>query len=147
MSRLRALIADCTAIMTVETAIVAPVLVAMALGTYDVSSIVSRQSELQSAAAEAAAIVQANPPITQAQRDVIRNVLSASTGIPTARVTVTPIYRCDTDPYVTTNTCTASQQTSVFIQLRLIDTYSPFWTSIGAGSPMNYNVLRMVQIS
>ncbi|MCB2056947.1 MAG: pilus assembly protein, partial [Novosphingobium sp.] len=39
--------------MLVETAIVAPVLVLMSMGAFQVSQVVARQTELQGAAAEA----------------------------------------------------------------------------------------------
>ena len=52
---------DATGAMAIETAIVAPVLVLMAFGSFQVSSMVARQTELQSAAAEAAAPTAAVP--------------------------------------------------------------------------------------
>ena len=45
--------------MAIETAFVAPILLVLALGGFEVSSMVARQTELQSAAAEAAAVVRA----------------------------------------------------------------------------------------
>ena len=63
---------DARGSVAIETAIVAPVLVLLALGTFDVSQMVSRQDDLQSAAAEAEAIVQASPPKDSAARDTVR---------------------------------------------------------------------------
>ena len=43
--------------MAIETTIVAPVLALMAIGSFEVGSMVSRQQELQSAASEAESII------------------------------------------------------------------------------------------
>ena len=43
--------------MMIETAIVAPVLILMSMGAFQVSQVVARQTELQNAAAEASAII------------------------------------------------------------------------------------------
>ena len=52
---LATLLRDTRGAMLIETAIVAPVLVLMSLGAFQVSTMVARQSELQSAVAEASA--------------------------------------------------------------------------------------------
>jgi Flp pilus assembly protein TadG len=48
---------DARGTMAIETAIVAPVLALMAIGSFEVGSMVSRQQELQSAASEAESII------------------------------------------------------------------------------------------
>ena len=63
--------------MVIETAIVAPVLVLMALGAFQVSQLVARQLELESAATEAAAIALAAPPEDAAKRTILTNVIKA----------------------------------------------------------------------
>ena len=134
--------------MTIEVAIVAPVLLLLSLGGFDASSMVARQTELQSAAAEAAAIVQAAPPTDEAGRNTVRDVLKVSTGLADGQVSVVEIYRCGTNTaYETTNNCSTGQHVSKFIQATLTDTYSPVWTNFGIGEPVNYNVIRTVQIS
>jgi hypothetical protein len=61
---------------------------------------------------------------------------------------VTEIYRCGTDTdFVEENICAANVETSKFIKITLTDTYTPIWTSFGVGSPVHFNVVRMVQIS
>lgn len=132
----------------IETAFVAPVLVMMALGSFDASRMVARQAELQSAAAEAASIVQTSPPQDAAARDTIRNVLKASTGLDDEHVVVAEIYRCDSDPaYVLTKTCAATSHVSTFVRVTLTDSYSPVWTNFGVGSALQYDVVRTVQVS
>ncbi len=134
--------------MVIETALVAPVLVLMSLGAFQVSTVIARQSELQSAASEAAAIALASPPDTIAKRTVLKNVVMASTGLPTDKVTVAVAYRCDTQTSFTfnLNDCNGAQVVSSFVRIRLIDTYTPAWTQFGVGGPINYNVINYVMI-
>jgi Flp pilus assembly protein TadG len=134
--------------VTIEVAIVAPVLLLLSLGGFDASSMVARQTELQSAAAEAAAIVQAVPPTDDASRTTVRDVLKVSAGLSDDQVSVVEIYRCGTSTaYVTTNNCSAGEHVSKFIRATLTDTYAPVWTNFGIGGPVDYDVVRTVQIS
>ena len=138
--------------VVIETAIVAPVLIMLALGGYDAGGLVARQSELQSAAAQAEAIVQAAVPTTSDDRDKIRDVLKAAVDPnnkdPNDTESVTEIYRCGTaTDFVSADNCATSVETSKFIRITLTDTYTPMWTSFGVGSPVNFHVVRMVQIS
>jgi Flp pilus assembly protein TadG len=145
LSRLRQ---DSDGAMVVETAIVAPVLVLMSLGAFQVSGIVARQAELQSAAAEAAAIALASVPDTVAKRTVLRNVVLASSGLPSNKVAVSVAYRCNTESTFTTNLQNCASDTAVasFVRIQLTDTYTPAWNQFGVGSPINYNVVRYVMI-
>lgn len=145
---IRRLAGETRGAMAIETAIIAPVLICLSVGGFEVSSMVARQSELQSAAAEAASIVRAVPPETSTQRNTIHDVLTVSTGLNDEDVTVAEIYRCGTSTdYVTTNSCLETEHTSTYIRVTLTDTYTPTWTSFGVGGPIDYNVVRTVQIS
>ncbi len=132
--------------MIIETAIVAPVLVLMSLGAYQVSGIIAKQAELQGAAAEGAAIALAAAPDTVAKRTVLKNVMMASTGLPTGKVTITEAFRCDNSTSFVTNSnsCSSGDVVSKYVKIRLSDTYTPPWTSFGVGSPIQYNVVRYV---
>jgi Flp pilus assembly protein TadG len=144
-------LARCTrGVAAIETALVAPILVTLALGGYEVSSMVVRQSELQSAVAEAMNIVEASPPSDSAGRTAIRDVLKASTGITdNSKVSVVEIFRCGTDTNFVDgdSDCGADQKVSTYIRVTLQDTYSPSWTSFGVGHDIDYDVVRTVQIS
>ena len=136
----------------IETAIVVPVLAMLALGSYDAGRMVARQSELQSAVAEAEAIVTAAVPESSTDRDEIRDVIKASIDPtntnPNDTVTLTEVYRCGTNAdFVLTNTCGSGVAVSTYVKIVLTDKYTPQWTSFGLGSAMNYNVVRTVQIS
>jgi Flp pilus assembly protein TadG len=149
LARLRS---DTRGTITIETAIIAPVLVLLGLGSFDVSEMVSRQSDLQSAAAEAEAIVQAAVPTDSAARDRVRDILKTSIdpddSNPNDSETVTEIYRCGTGAYQTAlPTCATGTKLSTYIKIVLTNSYTPNWTSFGVGHRMDYSIVRMVQIS
>lgn len=145
----RSLAQDARGAMVIETAIVAPVLLLLALGGFESSRIVARQTELQTAAAEAAAIVRASPPTTEAHRTTVRDVVKTSLGLQDANVTVTEKYRCgDAEAIVTDKTtCGADDAVATYIEVVITDSYVPVWTSFGVGSTVDYRVDRMVFIS
>ena len=134
--------------MVIETAIVAPVLVLMSLGAFQVSALVARQSELDSAAAEGAAIALASPPNTTAKLTTLHDVIVASTGLASSKVVVTAAYRCNSSPaYVTTSTSCTSGVISHYVKIYITDTYTPKWVHYGIGSPITYRVTRYVEYS
>jgi Flp pilus assembly protein TadG len=150
MRTLARLLADQTGAMAIETAFVTPILVVLSLGGVETGSMVARQSELQSAAAEALSIVQAAPPEDTADRTAIKNVLMASTGITNANnVSVVEIWRCGTDAGFERDRASdcGSSAVSTYIEITLRETYTPTWTAFGIGSAMTYNVVRQVQVS
>jgi len=133
--------------MAIETAFVAPILLVLSLGGFEVSSIVARQTELQSAAAEAAAVVRAVIPETAAERTTVRDILVTSTGLTNEQVTISEVYRCGTAiAYVTTADSCGGVAESKFIKVDLTDTYKPIWTKFGVTSGFDYNISRTVQI-
>jgi Flp pilus assembly protein TadG len=148
MRLLRSLACDVTGSMAVETALVVPVLALMSVGTFEVSAMVSRQSELQSAAAEASAIALAAMPNNQAERDTVEEVIEASSGLPDAKVTVEEAFRCGTNAaYVTTTAaCAAGDVQTTYLKIFLTDTYEPMWTEFGLGGDLTYNVTRYVML-
>ena len=113
---------------------------------------VSRQSELDSAMAEAAAVVRSSPPTTAADRETIRGIVEtsidpASTN-PDDTVSISEIYRCGTDGYVTIKpTCATGKALSTYVQLVITDRYDPIWTSMGVSGPVNFRVERKIQVS
>ncbi|MBH5322682.1 TadE/TadG family type IV pilus assembly protein [Aurantiacibacter sediminis] len=133
--------------MAIETAFVAPILLVLALGGFEVSSMVARQTELQSAAAEAAAVVRATIPDTAEKRTTVRNILATSTGLENDQVTVSEIYRCGTaEDYVTTADSCGADVEYTFIKVDISDTYTPIWTTFGVTAGFDFNVSRTVQI-
>lgn len=132
--------------MAIETAIVAPTLILLTLGSYQVSSAVARQTELQGAAAEAVAIALAAAPDTDAKRITVEQVIEASTGLAADKVSVSAAYRCDNSSSLVTSpdSCSSAKVISSFVRIDLRDTYTPAWTRFGMGSPIDLNVTRYV---
>ena len=142
------LLRDQRGTMVIETAVVAPVLVLMSLGAFQVSTLVARQSELDSAAAEGAAIAIASPPNTSAKLTTLQQVIMTSTGLAASNVSVTAAYRCNSSTaYVTTSTSCTSGVISHFVKIYITDTYTPKWVHYGIGSPITYRVTRYVEYS
>ena len=144
------LLADQSGAMAIETALVAPLLLVLSLGGVEAGTMIARQSELQSAAAEALNIVLAAPPEDTGDRTAIRNVLMASTGITDASdVAVVEIWRCGTATgFERSNAANCgSSAVSTYIEITLEESYEPTWTAFGIGSAIDYEVVRQVQIS
>ena len=135
--------------VVVETAIVLPVLVMMALGGYEASRIVARESELQSAVAEAAAIVLATIPEDQDDLDEVEAIIEASTGLAAGKVRLLKKYRCNADNSLedSVDECATDAVISEFIHLNVWDTYTPTWTKFGVGKDVQYDIRRRIQIS
>jgi Flp pilus assembly protein TadG len=134
--------------MLIETAIVAPILLLMSMGAFQISSVIAHQSELQSAAAEGAAIALANAPDTLTERNTLNDIIVASTGLTDAQVTITQQFRCGGDSayLADSSTCNADDEISSYVLINLTDTYTPAWTEWGFGSPITYNVNRYVML-
>lgn len=160
LARFTRVCADDKGSMAIETAFIAPVLLIMALGGFEVSTMVARQTELQSAAAEAAAVVRAVVPESASERNTVRDIVATSLcgktaptvaeGIATCgsvSVEVTPVYRCGTaTAYSLTAGGCGSGVEYQFIRVDLSDSYAPTWTEWGVGEGFDYNVTRTVQI-
>ena len=143
---LRALRRDARGTMVVEAAFVLPILCVLCFGAFDVSRMVARNAELQSAMGEAAAIVLAHPPQDEDEINAIEAVVKASTT--PAQVTVAQQFRCDADPALVTTeaACGGGATVSAYLQITAVDTYTPLWVGFGVGAPVALSVTRTVQI-
>lgn len=132
--------------MAIETAFVAPILLLLSLGGFQASSMIARQTELQTAVSEAAQIALAAPPDTAAKRTTLRDIVKTSTGITNNNnVLVTDEYRCGTTATrVATNTCGSGVAVTTYVKIAVTATYTPSWVEFGVGSPINYSVTRWV---
>ncbi len=140
---------DTTGSMVIETAIVAPVLILLALGTFEVSTIVARQNELQSAASEGEIIAMAAARGATTNTSTIRDIIKSSINLGSDNVQVTQYYRCDADTsfVYSVSSCGTSAVVSSYIKLQISDKYVPVWTNFGVGQPINFSVVRSVQLS
>ena len=150
---LRRLVHDCCGSMTIELAAVAPMLVLMSVGTFEVSSMVSRQQELQSAASEGETIALAAAASEEATSvATIEQIIETSMDLEDDQVSISLFFRCNAEPTLVsapnaTAACPGVDIVTSYIRLELTDTYTPVWTEFGIGSAFDYDVQRMVQIS
>ncbi len=147
--RLARLLADKRGGMAIETAFVAPVLVLLALGAFEVSNIVSRQHELQSGVAEAEAMVLAAGAGPSTDAVAVATELRQSLALGDDQVEVTKVYRCDTagDLVEAVDACGEDQVVSSYLRIELKDAYAPMWQSFGVSKTFDFDVRRTVQLS
>lgn len=154
MRALRNLLLDQRGVMAIETVVVAPVLALMALGTYEAGTMVSRQQELQSAAAEAEGIILAmsGNEVVVIDHIGIKNVITTSLDPAGTRehleVELEDRVRCGsaTDFMAEGATCAEPQIQYHYVVLTISDRYDPVWTRFGISAGMDYNVTRTIQV-
>jgi Flp pilus assembly protein TadG len=147
VGRFARLVRDIRGTAVIETALIAPLLVCLSLGGFEISRIVARQHELQSGAGDAEQIVLAAASGSATDTTAIKNVLVATLGIPDANVDVDKLYRCGTASSLNTTQCASGAWQSTYVQVTFRDTYTPMWTSFGVSEPINFNVQRLIQVS
>lgn len=135
--------------MAIETALIAPLLATMSLGVFEVSRIVSREQQLQSAANEASEVILAAAGGTGINSADLEDILETSLNLSDSQLTIAPLYRCGmtTTTSSTEPTCATGEQLYTYVELSLTDTYTPMWAKFGVGSPVNYDIVRTVQVS
>lgn len=145
---MRHLVRDTGGTMAIETAMVAPLLALMALGTFEVGSLVSRQQELQSSASEAEGIILAAAGGTGTDSNKIEEIVEHSLNLSDDQVILQQRFRCNTAETLTADasTCDTSQAVYQYVILQVTDTYTPVWTSFGVGTPFTYAVNRTIQV-
>lgn len=146
---LGALFRDKRGSMAIETALVAPLLLTLTLGAFDVSMLVAREQQLQSAANEASEIVLAAAGGSGIESDDLEDILESSLNLEDGQLTLAPEYRCGTSTTVSTTapTCASGEPTYAYVKLTVTDTYSPLWTSFGVGDDVDFNIVRWAQVS
>ena len=133
----------------IETVLVVPLLAVMALGVFEVSNVVSRQQELQSAASEGEMIILSAANSSGVSSAGLKTIISSSVGLDADQLTLQAQWRCDAEEAKTDDPtdCDITKPISEYIQLTITDTYTPVWTKYGVGTPFNYTVVRTVQVS
>lgn len=144
-----ALARDSRGTMAIETAIVAPVLVLLALASFETSNIVSRQHELQSGISEAEAIVLAAGVGAATDIDSLKTSLIESLSLGDDEVSVTKLYRCGTTTSLveSQDSCGEDDVISTYVRVRLQDTYHPLSKTFGFKQDFHFNIDRTVQTS
>ena len=173
---LSALWRDTAGTFAIETAFAAPVLITLALGTFEVGSIVSRQQELQSAALEGETIALAVNQGAEIEISELEEIIRDSVGLRDDQVSIERYYRCDADEETVAlpiqcaeagaegadpaasetgeesaddDSAAADEEPiiSSYIRIRITDTYTPVWTNFGVGKPIDFDVDRSVMLS
>ena len=145
---LRRIAADRQGSMLIETAVVAPTLIVLSIGAFEIATMVEKQNRLQSTAELATEIALVSAPDTDDERIAIQTELSSSLPA-TAAIQVEYKYRCG----VTTTLEDAppsgcsEEALSTYLHVALTDFYEPVWTSWGFGQAFEYDVQRTVQVS
>lgn len=146
MRVIKNLLRDQLGAVVIETAFVAPILVLMGIGAFEAGMIISRQVELQNAAAEASQIALSSPPQDATERATLKAVIRTSTGLGDSAVTIAEKFRCGTDAAYVDSFSGCTAEYTKYVQITLTDTYVPTWKKIAFGSDINYSVVRTVQI-
>lgn len=134
--------------MAIETALVAPMLIIMTLGTFEVGTVVARQHELQSAANEAEIIILATNGGATVDTNQIKSIIRESVDLPEDNIVVERRYRCNTSGKVKSkDNCPSGAVISNYVDLSITDRYEPTWTAFGVGKPVTFSVNRSVLIS
>lgn len=146
---LRRLARDNRGAMLIETAIVSPVLIILALGSYDVGRLLTRQLELQGGVAEAESIILAANAGASTNKAEIASELKSSLSLADGEVTVAMLYRCNANTTLveSSDDCNEDDVISSYVRITLQDKYVPLWTKFGVSKTFNYNVVRTVQLS
>jgi len=149
LAKLREVAGDRRGAMIIETAIVAPVLILLSLGGFEVSQIVSRQHELQGGIAEAEAIALAGNVGAKTDTEGLKSVLMHSLSLSDEEVQVRKLYRCGLDDTLveSADECPEDSVVSSYARITLHDVYAPMWKSFGIARNFNFNVTRTVQLS
>ena len=144
---LRKILRDGEGAIAIETAIVVPVLMLMALGGVDYGTMLARQVELQNAMAEASQIALAAAPTDAAARQAVKEVLQTSTGLDNDHVAILERYRCGTDDvYVADSDECGTDPYSRFIKIEIVEHYVPIWSRITNSDDIDFKIVRMVQV-
>ena len=134
--------------MAIETALIAPLLAMLTLGSFEVGSMVARQHELQSAANEAETIVMATNLGATIDIADIEDILQESVDLKDSQISVERRYRCAlaNGRVKEKGSCGSADIIYEYIRVEINDSYDPTWTAWGVGKPIDYKVIRTVQV-
>jgi Flp pilus assembly protein TadG len=146
---LRRLGTDSRGSMAIETALVAPTLIMMTLGIFEVGTVVARQHELQSAANESEIIAVATNRGAETDLNQVKAIIRNSVGLDVDELTITQSFRCGTASQLVANesACDEDDVVSTYLNININESYTPTWTAFGVGRPLDLSVHRTVQIS
>ena len=136
MARARSFRRDRRGTAVIETAIVLPVLVLLALASFDITRGFVHKLRLQQYAQTGIELVVAK--MTAVPTDAqIQAELATVSGLPTSAITVTRWRECDNAPVATNASCTSPTAVKAdYIKIAVADTYQPALGAIGLDGMM-----------
>ncbi len=149
LSTIRGFVADRSGAVLIEIAIVTPVLGLLAIGGFEVGTMVSRHHDLQSALVDGEAIALAANQGASTDLEGLEEIIRDSVGLTDDQVTLKFLYRCNAAETLvdSKDSCGEDDIVSEYVNFRLQDTYNPIWTDFGISGPVNLEVERTVQLS
>lgn len=133
------------AVGTVELSLIAPLLCICIIGITDVARATALKFRLQQATNRGLEI--ATIATTKANVDDIQSETAAAAGVPAGRVTLTWTRKCDGVATAYSSCCSSSQETSLFLKVKVESTYKPMFRYGlfgNGGIPMSaYGVVRV----
>lgn len=159
-SKIRAFFRDSDGSVLIETAFIAPLLILMTLAGVEISSIIAKQTELQTLAANAQQIIISASPENETElvatiEDVKEYIVAESKLTFTSSDTVTPgqvrvvrRYRCGNNStrQATYGCANTAQTISSYVVIDMSTNYVPVWVNYGIGHEMTFKVRRAVQV-
>ncbi|BEV00549.1 TadE/TadG family type IV pilus assembly protein [Novosphingobium olei] len=135
--------------VVIEFAFLAPLLALLGLGTVDLTRMVARRTALQAALSESTQIVLAATPDNDAKITALKSVLSTTTGVSTANIAISTVYRCGVDTTFVSlpGYCSVTGEIGKYLQISITDTFTPMWTQFGVGAPITSSMQRTIQLS
>lgn len=147
LSSLRRLTGSVDGVAAIEAALIAPMMVVLALGSFEISNVIARRSELQGAMAEASGIALASEPTSPTRRDTLKAIIQESSDLSAENVSVDAAYRCGSgEDFVRTVSSCGSSKVSSYVKIELNDSYTPIWSEFGIGGSLQQNLTRYVMI-
>jgi hypothetical protein len=147
LSSLRRITGSIDGAAAIEAALIAPVMVTLALGSFEIGNVIARRSEIQGTMAEASGIALASEPTSSSRRETLKSIIVESGHLSAEKVTVDAAYRCGSaEDYVETITSCSSERVSSYVRIEIADSYEPLWTKFGIGAPFEQTLTRYVMI-
>lgn len=160
MATMRQFLRNARGSVLIETAFIAPILILMTLAGVEVSTMIARQTELQTLAGNAQQIIISASPKNETElvatiADVKTYIVNKSKLTFTSSDTVAPgqvrvvrRYRCgnNSERQATNGCANASQSVSSYVVIDMATNYVPVWTNYGIGHAMTFRVRRAVQV-
>lgn len=132
-------------VAALEFCLTLPILLALTLGAYDVSRLVSTRLDQQQALTEAAGLAIAQPALT-IDYAYMRSVIANAADVPASAVSVAREVKCD-GVVITGLTCPQNgDERAIYVTMTVNSTYEPSWRHFSIDRDVPMSVTRVVRI-